>query len=126
MIVKHYSILEDELNSKPFEEGSIYVTSDTNRIYVDLEGKESHTLISADPIIITTETERQNLLLPLYGKIYFVLESSNIYIYHSGIWYTIGGNYLPKVTAVDNGKFLRVVNGTWSAAVVPNAEEVNF
>ena len=30
------------------------------------------------------------------------------------------------VTASDNGKFLRVVNGAWAAATVPNAEEVAF
>ena len=38
MIIKHYSILEDELQSKPFEEGALYVTQDTNRIFVDFAG----------------------------------------------------------------------------------------
>ena len=33
---------------------------------------------------------------------------------------------LPSVTASDNGKFLRVVNGSWAAATIPNAEEANF
>ena len=28
---------------------------------------------------------------------------------------------LPRVTAADNGKFLRVVAGAWAAASVPNA-----
>lgn len=33
---------------------------------------------------------------------------------------------LPQVTAADNGKFLRVVNGNWAAESVPNAEGVGF
>ena len=30
------------------------------------------------------------------------------------------------VTAADNGKFLRVVNGTWAASAIPNAEDGEF
>ena len=37
-----------------------------------------------------------------------------------------GGSGLPEVTAADNGKFLRVVEGAWAAAVVPNGEEMKF
>ena len=33
---------------------------------------------------------------------------------------------LPDVTAADNGKFLRVVNGAWAADSVPNANGVSF
>ena len=33
---------------------------------------------------------------------------------------------IPSVTASDNGKFLRVVSGKWSAATILNAEEVGF
>lgn len=36
----------------------------------------------------------------------------------------IGG--MPEVTEADNGKFLRVVDGAWSAVAVPNAEGVGF
>lgn len=31
-----------------------------------------------------------------------------------------------EVTSADNGKFLRVVNGSWAAAAVPNAEDNVF
>ena len=31
----------------------------------------------------------------------------------------------PDVTSEDNGKFLRVVDGVWAAAIVQNAEEVS-
>lgn len=33
---------------------------------------------------------------------------------------------LPAVTYADNGKFLRVVDGTWSAVTIPSAEEATF
>ena len=33
---------------------------------------------------------------------------------------------LPAVTASDNGKFLRVVNGAWAAQTVPSAESNSF
>ena len=33
---------------------------------------------------------------------------------------------LPNVTAADNGKFLRIVNGAWAAASVDNANGVSF
>lgn len=33
---------------------------------------------------------------------------------------------LPLVTTSDDGKFMRVVDGQWAAAAVPNAEEANF
>lgn len=33
---------------------------------------------------------------------------------------------LPSVSAADNGKFLRVVNGAWAAATVPSAESNSF
>jgi hypothetical protein len=33
---------------------------------------------------------------------------------------------LPEVAASDNGKFLRVVDGAWSAATIANAEEASF
>ena len=37
-----------------------------------------------------------------------------------------GGSNLPAVTTSDNGKFLRVVNGAWSAASITSGEGVNF
>lgn len=33
---------------------------------------------------------------------------------------------LPKVSSTDNGKFLRVVDGAWSAAEIPSANGVSF
>ena len=33
---------------------------------------------------------------------------------------------LPTVTSSDNDKFLRVVDGSWTAASIPNAEGASF
>ena len=33
---------------------------------------------------------------------------------------------LPKVSEADEGKFLRVSNGVWSAEIVQKAEEASF
>lgn len=35
-------------------------------------------------------------------------------------------NAIPMVTASDNGKFLRVVNGAWAAVTIPDANGGNF
>ena len=37
-----------------------------------------------------------------------------------------GSSNLPAVTTSDNGKFLQVVNGEWSAVSIPSGEGVNF
>lgn len=41
-------------------------------------------------------------------------------------WEQIKNKPIPSVTTEDNGKFLRVVDGTWAAVFVPSAEEVTF
>lgn len=33
---------------------------------------------------------------------------------------------IPEVSTSDNGKFLRVINGVWTASSIPNAEEATF
>lgn len=40
--------------------------------------------------------------------------------------YPDDGGLLPAVTAADNGKILRVVDGAWAAASLQNAEEAAF
>lgn len=37
-----------------------------------------------------------------------------------------GTKELPTVTASDNGKFLRVVNGAWAASEISDANGVSF
>lgn len=64
----------------------------------------------------------------------FIIDSSNNVKNLSGPQYITADffmNYylprlLPAVSATDNGKFLRVVNGSWAAATVPAAEDTEF
>ena len=37
-----------------------------------------------------------------------------------------GGSGLPSVGTADNGKFLQVVNGVWTATEIPSAENSEF
>lgn len=110
-LIKHYQILEDELKSKPFEEGALYVTTDTNRIFTDFAGGGSHTLISASPIILSTEIERENLLAPINDKLYFVLQTSKLYLYNAGNWYTLTYTH-PSYTSHQSGLYKISVDGT--------------
>lgn len=90
-MIKYYQFsAESMLTNKPFEEGSLYFIEDTKRIYLDTVNGSSRVLIGSDPIIISTEAERENLLAPIPGKFYFVLETSNIYIYDTS-WHSCTG-----------------------------------
>ena len=46
----------------------------------------------------------------------------NRYLKGDGTW----ADVLPQVTASDNGKFMRVVNGAWAAVKIANANGVSF
>ena len=53
------------------------------------------------------------------NEIYIVQDNNN----KSGV---ITIREIPAVTASDNGKFLRVVNGAWAAVTIANANRVKF
>lgn len=89
MIVTHYQFTEAELNNKDFEEGALYVTTDTNKLYSDPIGGVKRTLISGDPIILSTELERESLLAPIINRLYIVLNTGGLYIYCNSSWVSI-------------------------------------
>ena len=45
---------------------------------------------------------------------------------HPTEWEAVDMEGVPTVTTANNGQFLRVVNGAWSAVTVPSAEEASF
>lgn len=57
------------------------------------------------------------------GKIYYGEDST---VDFTNATVTGLSGLLPTVTASDNGKFLRVINGAWAAATVDNANGVSF
>ena len=63
------------------------------------------------------EMVAQNLIND--NEIYIVQDNNN----KSGV---ITIREIPAVTASDNGKFLRVVNGAWAAVTIANANRVKF
>ena len=54
--------------------------------------------------------------------IYVVCENNSVTI----TAYSLDITGLPAVSSADNGKFLRVVNGSWAADTVPSAETTSF
>lgn len=92
-------------------------------------------------IIDSTTPYVQSLPSTADGKIYIYLgiayNATNVELYvehpvyyHDGtaikLWTGGVSSGLPAVTASDNGKILRVVNGEWAAASLPSANGVGF
>lgn len=107
MLVKYHQIdAESTLVNKPFDEGSLYFCTDTKHIYFDPVGGTTRTLVGGDPIILSTEAERENILAPIPGKIYIVIQSKMIYTYTNGIWNSFFGednkSFIITATIVDN------------------------
>lgn len=97
MIITHYQYAaEDMLENKSFEEGALYFIEDTQHVYLDPVGGTERIKIASDINILATETDRLNLLAPIPGKLYFVLDTSKYYIYYNGTWYAGGGNSTPR------------------------------
>lgn len=65
---------------------------------------------------------------PVQNKVIYggFMELANAYTALNTGMETLAARVTPAVTADDNGKFLRVVDGAWSAVAVSNAEEASF
>lgn len=118
MIVKYFQTIENNLKSIGFNEGTLYYTTDTKRVYLDPIDEESRICVSSDPIILNTENDRTDLLAPIPEKIYFVLESSKIYVFYNGNWYNSSYKELPNYSTEDNDKVLKVVDGALKWATI--------
>lgn len=97
MIITHYQYsAESMLDNKAFEEGALYFIEDTQNVYLDPIGGTERIRIANDINILASETDREGLLAPIPGKMYFVLETSKYYIYYDGTWYAGGGSNNPR------------------------------
>lgn len=93
MIITHYQYsAESMLDDKSFEEGALYFIEDTQHVYLDPVGGSERIRIANDLSILATEADKENLLAPIPGKMYFVLETSKFYIYYNDLWYSGGGS----------------------------------
>lgn len=70
--------IESKINSYPITNGTILVTTDTRKIFVDYNNTR---LDISDCIIIDTEVDRSNILVPIPYKIYYVIETNKLYTY---------------------------------------------
>lgn len=131
-------VLQDENNSmgiylatsqKEWIEVSTSMSGGGGSTAVELLHICSNNEYDSNTKIPTIEEPNENMLylVPNNG------ETNNLFnewIYVDGEWEKFGsgeiGNMLPEVTTSDNGKFLRVVNGTWATATLQNASGVNF
>lgn len=96
-MVRYYSFdAESMLNNKEFEAGSLYFCTDTKRLFLDPEGGNARILVGGDPIIVSTETDRESILAPIPDKLYIVLESGITYVYHNGTWNNVSSSSYVK------------------------------
>ena len=90
MFVNHIDIAENVLKNTPYKAGTLYYCYDTGNVYFDSVADGNRIKISSDMIIVSSETERLNILAPVPGKIYCVLKSGRIYISNEGSWIRLG------------------------------------
>ena len=83
---KPRTTIEANLETKALDNGSMYVTTDTKRMYVDTE--DSRILIDGN-IYLETEAKRRMILAPLSNKLYIVKETKKIYLYTTE-WLELG------------------------------------
>lgn len=92
-IISYYDITEEALKSKAFESGAYYCCTDSRNIYFDSPNDGTRVRMSSDIIILSSESERANLLAPIPDKIYCVLSSATLYIYSGAKWYRLGKGF---------------------------------
>ena len=102
------------INSKPLSSDIALNASDVNAVG-----------LTGDQTIAGNKTFRTSTTRFVMGTVGFnqgtvEFNQSNIMVNGEA------ASFLPTVTASDNGKFLRVVNGAWAAATVENANGVSF
>ena len=86
-VVTHIQCLESELNNIPIVNGQLIYTSDTNKLYWDVNNNRQ---VITD-IIIITENEYNNLLAPL-NTFYYISDSNKLMYYNGTNWILINEN----------------------------------
>lgn len=105
-IITYYDITEETLKTKAFESGAYYCCTDSRNTYFDSPSEQARVRMSSDTIILSTETERNNLLAPIPNKIYCILDSATLYIYNGGNWYRLGKGFQDFANVVvENGTY---------------------
>ena len=86
---KPRTLIESTLGNQPIADGTLYVTTDTKRLYIDVD--QSRILVDGN-IYLETEAQKNMILAPLSNKLYIVKASKTMYLYTSEGWVTLGGS----------------------------------
>ena len=86
---KPRTLIESTLANQPVSDGTLYVTTDTKRLYIDVD--QSRILVDGN-IYLETEAQKNMILAPLSNKLYIVKASRTMYLYTSEGWVTLGGS----------------------------------
>ena len=75
--------------------GCVYFVQDTKELYFDFDSKR---VAIRDIEVIQNESDRTSRLFTPLNKFYFVLETSKLYLYKDGTWYTISPDLTQFIT----------------------------
>lgn len=114
------------LNNTDITNGAVYFVSDTKQLCFDYGS--TRTFIE-DIVVLNNDSDRTSILFAPLNKFYFCLDTSKLYLYKDGTWYTLNSSatvmtgadgihagtsgLVPQPLATDNTKFLKG-DGTWS------------
>lgn len=95
-VVTHIQCLESELNNISIVNGQLIYTSDTNKLYWDVNNNRQ---VITD-IIIITENEYNNLLAPL-NTFYYISDLNKLMYYNGTNWILINAGTKIYVSATE-------------------------
>lgn len=84
---KPIMLADSQLNSYPIKEGQLIFTTDLFGLYLDTN---KNTRIKINEIILLTEEERNDLVVPVQG-FYYTTDTQHIWRYDQG-WVNLTGN----------------------------------
>lgn len=103
-LFKPIMLNSEQISDYPIKSGQLIVSKDAYGIYLDIDDS---TRKSVEQIIMTTETERTELLAPVTG-FYYTSDSHKIY-YYNGDWNVVGAENVTIEESEQNGYI--TVNG---------------
>ena len=87
-MIKYLDILRSELDHLPIIPGQIYYCGDSRETFYD---SNAGIRVQMGDVIynVETEAEREALIAPVEGKLYYIKESGLFYVYDNDIWSTV-------------------------------------
>lgn len=114
MASKILKINEFDLNYLKNSPGTYYVCKDTNRVYRDTDNKRERISV----IFISTELNRVYNTRPVNGKLYYIWETNELWVFSSNKWEILIGN-----TRTSSGYYYTSnysLEGTQDSTVIDN------